>query len=251
MHIAEISTSNWPHMPCNIYIYNIHAQHLLLHVAAIQVCHPWVAIVQSVQRLAMGWMVRGSNPGGGEIFRTRPYRPWGPPSLPYNGYRVFPWDKAAGAWRWPSTHSRVEVKERVELYLYSTSGPSWSLLGWPLPLPLLCVPTSIQATRTQSLPGLKPAFRFRGGSWTFEWRSLYLQTQNTWRSKTISAVVVMFWTLYERFLLCFNWEKIFNVRVQECDSAAHCGPFRKHYFNHFEGSRMMAAVQCRNMQTDN
>jgi len=35
----------------------------------------------------------GSNPGGGEIFRTRPDRPWGPPSLLYNGYRVFPGGK--------------------------------------------------------------------------------------------------------------------------------------------------------------
>ena len=25
----------------------------------------------------------------GEIFRTSPDRPWGPPSLLYNGYRVF------------------------------------------------------------------------------------------------------------------------------------------------------------------
>jgi hypothetical protein len=32
--------------------------------------------------------VRGSNPGGCEIFRTRPDRPWGPPSLLYSGYRV-------------------------------------------------------------------------------------------------------------------------------------------------------------------
>ena len=30
----------------------------------------------------------------------------------------------------------AEVKERVELYLYSTSGPSWPVLGWTLPLPL-------------------------------------------------------------------------------------------------------------------
>jgi hypothetical protein len=36
-----------------------------------------------------GWTVRGSNPGGGEIFRTCPDRPWSPPSLLYNGYRVF------------------------------------------------------------------------------------------------------------------------------------------------------------------
>ena len=33
---------------------------------------------------------------GGEIFLTCPYRPWGPPSLLYNGYRVFPGDE-----EWP------------------------------------------------------------------------------------------------------------------------------------------------------
>jgi hypothetical protein len=47
-------------------------------------------VAQSVWRLATGWTVRGSNPGGGEIFRTCPDRPWGPPSFLYNGYRVFP-----------------------------------------------------------------------------------------------------------------------------------------------------------------
>jgi len=31
--------------------------------------------------------------------------------------------------------SSAEVKERVELYLYSTSGPSWPVTGWHLPLP--------------------------------------------------------------------------------------------------------------------
>ena len=45
----------------------------------------------------------GSNPGGSEIFRTRPDLPWGPPSLVYNGYRAFPGGKAAGAWRSPPT----------------------------------------------------------------------------------------------------------------------------------------------------
>ena len=37
--------------------------------------------------------VRGSNPSEGEVFRTRPDRPWGPPSLLCNGYRVFPGGK--------------------------------------------------------------------------------------------------------------------------------------------------------------
>jgi hypothetical protein len=54
---------------------------------------------QSVWRLATGWAVRGSNHGGEEIFRTRPDRPWGPLSLPYNWYRVFRGGKAAEAWR--------------------------------------------------------------------------------------------------------------------------------------------------------
>jgi len=36
---------------------------------------------------------------GGEIFRTRLDRPWGPPNLLHNGHRVFPWGKAAEAWR--------------------------------------------------------------------------------------------------------------------------------------------------------
>jgi hypothetical protein len=38
----------------------------------------------------------GSNTGEGEIFRTCPDRPWGPHSLLYNGYRVFPGGTAAG-----------------------------------------------------------------------------------------------------------------------------------------------------------
>ena len=43
--------------------------------------------------MATCWTVRGSNPGRGEIFRTFPDRPWGPRSLLYNGYRVFPGGK--------------------------------------------------------------------------------------------------------------------------------------------------------------
>ena len=35
----------------------------------------------------------------GEIFRTHPERPWGPPSLLHYEYRVFPGGKAAGALR--------------------------------------------------------------------------------------------------------------------------------------------------------
>jgi hypothetical protein len=58
---------------------------------------------------------------GGEIFRTCPDRPWGPPSLLYNGYRVFTGGKVRpGRDAEPSPPSSAEVKNRVELYLYSS-----------------------------------------------------------------------------------------------------------------------------------
>jgi hypothetical protein len=42
-------------------------------------------------------------PVGDKIFRARPDRPRGPPSLLYNRYWVFLGSKAAGSWRWPPT----------------------------------------------------------------------------------------------------------------------------------------------------
>jgi len=62
----------------------------------------------------------GTESRWGEIFRTSPARPWGPPSLLYNGYRVFPGGKVLpGRDADPSPTSSAEVKNRVELYLYS------------------------------------------------------------------------------------------------------------------------------------
>ena len=84
----------------------------------------WAGIVQSVQPLTTGWTVRGSNPRGGEIFCTHPDRPWGPPSLLYKGYRVFPVrvKRPERGIDHPPLSS-AEVTERVEPYLNSTSGP--------------------------------------------------------------------------------------------------------------------------------
>ena len=49
---------------------------------------------------------------GGEIFRTCPDRPWGPPSLLYNGYRVFPRGKERqGRDADPSPPSSAVVKK--------------------------------------------------------------------------------------------------------------------------------------------
>ena len=81
--------------------------------------------------------VRGSNPsGGGEISRARSGRPWDILSFPHNGWRCFfsPAVKRPGRSFHHAPRSRAEVKQRVELYIYS-SGPSWPVLGWTLPLP--------------------------------------------------------------------------------------------------------------------
>jgi hypothetical protein len=55
-----------------------------------------------------------------ETFCTCPDQPWGPPSLLYNGYGVFPGGKDIDAWTPPPFNA--EANERAELYLYSTLG---------------------------------------------------------------------------------------------------------------------------------
>ena len=59
----------------------------------------------------------------------------GSSSLPYCGYRVS-FQRAVRSWRGAecSPSPSAEVKERVELYVYSTSGSSWLVLGWNLPV---------------------------------------------------------------------------------------------------------------------
>jgi len=65
----------------------------------------------------------------GSIFRTRPDRPWGSLSPPYNGHRVFPGVNRPRRGVDHPLPSSAEVKKRVEIYLYSPFGPSWSILG--------------------------------------------------------------------------------------------------------------------------
>jgi hypothetical protein len=59
------------------------------------------------------------------FFRPLPDQPWGPPSLLYNMYLVsLPEIKRPGHGAKHPPPSRAEVKERVELYIYSSSGPT-------------------------------------------------------------------------------------------------------------------------------
>ena len=56
------------------------------------------------------------------------------PAIPGTG--SFPGVKRSGRGVDHPPAISAEVKERVELYLYSRSGPSWSILGWNLRLAL-------------------------------------------------------------------------------------------------------------------
>jgi len=63
----------------------------------------------------------------GRDFQHPPRPALCPTSLLYNGYRVFPGGKAAGAWLWPPTPSSANVKERVDLYPLL---PIWAFIAW-------------------------------------------------------------------------------------------------------------------------
>ena len=70
-----------------------------------------------------------------DTFRTPSDLPWGPPILLYSGYRVcfFGANQPGRGVHHPPTSS-AEAKERVELYVYFSSVPSWTFLGRTLPV---------------------------------------------------------------------------------------------------------------------
>jgi len=78
----------------------------------------------SVQRLATGWTVRGSNRSGGENFRTYSDRLLGKSSLLYNGYRVFPGGKERPGREAETSAPSTSVAKKKENY---TSTPLWAI----------------------------------------------------------------------------------------------------------------------------
>jgi hypothetical protein len=69
------------------------------------------------------------------IFRTRSYLPWEPPSVLYNGYCVsFAGVKRSGRGADHPPPTSAWAKERVGLYIYLASESSWPVVGWTLHL---------------------------------------------------------------------------------------------------------------------
>jgi len=95
----------------------------------------------------MWWKDRGPNPGEGEIFRTCTDRPWGPPSLLYNGYQVYPGEKS-GRVVTLTPHQLLVPWSRAELYLYSPYGP-YDLYRASVPVQYSYTSTSLSACTVQ------------------------------------------------------------------------------------------------------
>ena len=96
----------------------------------------------SVAGLAIGYGLDGpaiESRGGGEIFRTCPDRPWGPPSLPNNGYRVFPGVKSGRS---------VTLTPRPLLVPWSLKGRAISLLPLCAVRPVQCLSPGTRVTFT-------------------------------------------------------------------------------------------------------
>jgi len=77
-------------------------------------------LFQSVWRVTTGWTVRDLIPVGTR-FSARPDRPWDPPSLLLNAYRVFPGSKAQPGHA--ADHSPSSSVAVIEEYSYTSTHP--------------------------------------------------------------------------------------------------------------------------------
>ena len=95
-----------------------------------------------------------------------PHRPWDPPSLLYNGYRVcLPGIKRPGRGVNRPPQSSAEVKERVEVYLYSPSGLLWHVLWQNLPFTFYNITTLCRRQPRHTQP-----------RWPFIYRAVHFPT---------------------------------------------------------------------------
>ena len=88
----------------------------------------WDSVIVVVTCYVLG--SPGIKHGLGEIFGTHPDWPWDPRSLLYNGYWLpFPGVNQPGHGINHPPPFSAKVKERVKLYLYYPSEPSWPDIG--------------------------------------------------------------------------------------------------------------------------
>jgi len=100
--------------------FSIPHKDILDSVVGIVTCY-WLDSQEFISRWGRGFM----HPSKSALGPTQPPLRWVPGHLPRG---------KAGGINHPLPSS-AKIKERVELYLNSPSGPSWPLIEWSLPLP--------------------------------------------------------------------------------------------------------------------
>ena len=134
-HILPLRMNSSPLWCVNMIYCPLKDSHIYTHVMNLKLFYTILVLKDRSREISVGIAARyeldspGIESRWGRDFHTRPDRPWVPPSLLYNGYRVFTGVKQPGRGVNHPPPSRAEIKERVELYLYSPNGPSWLVLG--------------------------------------------------------------------------------------------------------------------------
>ena len=95
-------------------------------------------MAQSVQRLATGWTVRGSNPGGARLSASVQTGPGAHPASCTMGTGSLPGVMRPGRGADHPPPPKRRGHERVGLYFYSPSGPQWPVIGRNLLLLVHC-----------------------------------------------------------------------------------------------------------------
>jgi hypothetical protein len=102
-----------------------------------------------VMRLATGWTVRGSNPGGGRFSAPVQTGHGAHPASYTTGTGSFSGVKRPGRGAEHPPPPNAQVKERVELFICSPIGPSWPVLRWTSIFYLLASLSKIHILSTQ------------------------------------------------------------------------------------------------------
>ena len=161
---------------------------------------------------------------GGEISRSCPDRPCGPPTLLHNGYRVtYPGVKRPGRGVDHPQPSNADVKERVQLHLYSPSGPSWPVLGRTLPLPLLQPVTDGCHSSLYTVFNVSIILIYVKVNWIFiNWKLFASSSPGNF----VRQLLFLWWKLKDRFLKVLVMLKMYCLWLHPQNSCIICPSFK-------------------------